>query len=405
MNASLSRIKSAWSTPEYLASRDRQLWSREAGIRICDLAAATSLGGRASELAGRSVLLVAHDQLAAALALIELDGVAGRIVVCPPDVGNKHLGSIIETAAVNAVVSDGHSPDVSGAGHIPHVICNTSLVPIEAEPQGEATTEWILLSSGTSSGMPKLVVHTLASLIAPVRSSPDPGPLVVWGTFYDIRRYGGLQIFLRAILGKGSMVLSSAEESVADHLTRLREHAVTHLSGTPSHWRRLLMSSGAGVIAPRYIRLSGEIADQPILDTLQATYPESVVGHAFASTEAGVAFEVNDGVAGFPAHFLGQRGSVEMKVVDQSLRIRSDRTALRYLGDQNGEIADRDGFVDTGDIVEHRGNRYQYRRDESASRRNRGHHQQPSACGRIRGQAAKKPYSRRRRFGGGRAQA
>ena len=49
------------------------------------------------------------------------------------------------------------------------------------------------------------------------------------GTFYDIRRYGGLQIFLRAMLGGASLVLSSAGEPVADHLARLAQHGVTHL--------------------------------------------------------------------------------------------------------------------------------------------------------------------------------
>jgi acyl-coenzyme A synthetase/AMP-(fatty) acid ligase len=360
MNTPLSRIRRAWANPEDPASRNRHLWSREAGIRICDLAAGTSLGGRARELAGQSVLLVAHDQLAAALALIELDGVADRIIVCPPDIGSEHMSSIIETGSVNAIVSDERAPEISGIGQMPHIVCNPFLVPIGVEPDSQRTTEWVLLSSGTSSGVPKLVVHNLASLIAPIRSSPDPGPGIVWATFYDIRRYGGLQIFLRAILGKGSMVLSSAGESVAEHLARLQQRAVTHLSGTPSHWRRLLMSASAGAIAPRYVRLSGEIADQSILDMLRSAYPESVVGHAFASTEAGVAFEVSDGSAGFPVDLLGRRGSVEMKIVDQSLRIRSDRTALRYLGYGTGEIADEEGFVDTGDIVERGGERYHF---------------------------------------------
>ena len=43
---------------------------------------------------------------------------------------------------------------------------------------------------------------------------------VVWGTFYDIRRYGGMQIFLCAMLGRRSLVLSSTEETTADHLHR-----------------------------------------------------------------------------------------------------------------------------------------------------------------------------------------
>ena len=40
----------------------------------------------------------------------------------------------------------------------------------------------------------------------------------MWSTFYDIRRYGGLQIFLRAALTGTSLVLKGAQESTADFL-------------------------------------------------------------------------------------------------------------------------------------------------------------------------------------------
>ena len=46
-----------------------------------------------------------------------------------------------------------------------------------------------------------------------------------------------------------------------------------------------------------------------------------------------------------------------MKVVDGSLRVRSDRCALRFLGADAPPLADEDGFVDTGDMVERRGDR------------------------------------------------
>ena len=206
-----------------------------------------------------------------------------------------------------------------------------------------------------------MVVHTLASLSGAMRGGRSPGDPAVWSTFYDIRRYGGLQIFLRALLGGGSMVLSSAQESTADFLIRAGAHGVTHISGTPSHWRRALMSPSVRRITPRYVRLSGEIADQAILDHLRAFFPNAGITHAFASTEAGVAFDVGDGLAGFPASLIGrQNADVEMKVEDGSLRIRSARTASRYLGHEDGPLADRDGFVDTGDMLERRGDRYHF---------------------------------------------
>jgi acyl-coenzyme A synthetase/AMP-(fatty) acid ligase len=113
-----------------------------------------------------------------------------------------------------------------------------------------------------------------------------------------------------------------------------------------------MMSAAAGKFVPRYVRLSGEIADQAILDHLRTTYPGSEVTHAFASTEAGVAFDVCDGLAGFPASYIGRHGEVQIQIADGSLRIKSQRNALGYLGKSAGSLFDDDGFVDTGDIVE-----------------------------------------------------
>ena len=156
-------------------------------------------------------------------------------------------------------------------------------------------------------------------------------------------------------------MLSGSNESMDEYLVRAGARGVTHISGTPTHWRRALMSPSAHNISPRYIRLSGEIVDQAILNHLRSFYPQARVAHAFASTEAGVAFDVNDGLAGFPAALIGRLdGCVGMKVESGSLRIRSDRASTRYLGPEDTPLRDPDGFVDTGDMVELRGDRYYF---------------------------------------------
>jgi acyl-CoA synthetase (AMP-forming)/AMP-acid ligase II len=317
------------------------------------------------ELSGRSVLIATLDPLAAALSLIELDGIARRLVICTPDVAVDHFSSLVFKAGIDAIVSDHDLRAQAGLGVALQISCSPTIIPLDNIEEGLYPTEWVLLTSGTT-GEPKMVVHTIASLTAPFSdvkregTNRANGTNLAWGTFYDIRRYGGLQIFLRFVLGNGSFVLSSPAESPDEYLSRLAEHMVTHVSGTPSHWRRTLMSPLARTIDPCCVRLSGEIADQGILNTLHSFYPHAGVSHAFASTEAGLAFEVDDGLEGFPATMVGVRGDVELKIQDGSLRIRSHRIASRYLGDEGARLSDDEGFVDTGDLVELRADRYYF---------------------------------------------
>ena|ERR1700722_7768109 len=343
---------------------DRFLSGAEATVTLGGLVGGSCLGGRAEELRGRSVIVWTRDQLTAALALIELDGVAGRLVLCPSDLPLEHLPFVVEAAAVDAIVSDRITPgpDIPSVGCF--VTCGPKIVPANYDRSAGPQTEWILLTSGTT-GQPKLVVHTLASLAGAIECDNTSSVRPVWSTFYDIRRYGGLRIFLRALLTGASLVLSSAQGSMTDFLIRAAAYRVTHISGTPSHWRRALMSPSAHRITPQYVRLSGEIADQAILNQLQSFYPQAAIAHAFASTEAGVAFDVTDGLAGFPASLIGERADVEMKVEDGSLRIRSTCLAERYLGGQAKPLRGADGFVDTSDMLELRGDRYHFvgRRD------------------------------------------
>jgi acyl-coenzyme A synthetase/AMP-(fatty) acid ligase len=339
-----------------VGAAERFFFDRNARLRFTDLANGTSLNGRLGELAGKSVLVATGSQLTTALALIELDGVARRLTILPPDADLDRLAAIVAGVDIDAVVLDRQSADSAAFDSCLRVAVTAQIASAAPFAGPMRETEWVMLTSGTT-GVPKMVVHTLAGLTAAFRDR-KPGDGVVWGTFYDIRRYGGLQIFLRAVLGGVSLVLSSAGESIAGHLDRLGSHGVTHLLGTPTHWRRALMSPAIRRIAPQYVRLSGEIADQAILDNLRNAFPQATVSHAYASTEAGVAFEVRDGLAGFPVEFIERhRDGVEMKVLGGSLRIRSPRTASRYIG-TDAALADRDGFVDTGDMIELRCDRY-----------------------------------------------
>ena len=87
------RLGSAPARPE------RFLWGAAASVSVSRLLNGTNLAGRAAELAGRSVLVATQDQFAAALAFVELDGIARRLIVCTPDLPSEHLPGVVAKEA------------------------------------------------------------------------------------------------------------------------------------------------------------------------------------------------------------------------------------------------------------------------------------------------------------------
>src|SRR3984885_10888525 len=107
----------------YVGAAERFLFDRNACVRIGDLAGGTALVCQVETLAGRSVLLATGGQLTTALALIELDGIARRLAILPPDADPDHFAAIVAGADIDAVVVDPSSA-ASGAFDLPvRVVC------------------------------------------------------------------------------------------------------------------------------------------------------------------------------------------------------------------------------------------------------------------------------------------
>ena len=134
------------------------------------------------------------------------------------------------------------------------------------------------------------------------------------------------------------------------------QNHVNALSATPSLWRKLLMDGRIKACRLRQITLGGEIADQHILDGLKRHFNGARIVHIYASTEAGTAFSVHDGRAGFPAIWIQNKSG------PLPLSIRGDghllvKPPILSDGLEIVQRLDSDGYLDTEDMVRVEGDR------------------------------------------------
>jgi len=113
------------------ARPEQYLHATSSSFLLTGLLKGSSLSVRRSELYGLSVLVATHDQLTAALTMIELDGCARRITILPPDVETEHIGAVTAAAAIDAVVIDRDSPPCAPLDLAVRVVCTPSIVSNE----------------------------------------------------------------------------------------------------------------------------------------------------------------------------------------------------------------------------------------------------------------------------------
>src|SRR5258705_3961780 len=93
---------------EYLGPelKGRTISDARHGVSLTDILRHSCLIGKSRELSGRSVLLATSGQLQSALAMIELDGVARRMLLCPPDQDPDRIQDLLAIAEIDAIVTD-----------------------------------------------------------------------------------------------------------------------------------------------------------------------------------------------------------------------------------------------------------------------------------------------------------
>ncbi len=207
-----------------------------------------------------------------------------------------------------------------------------------------------LLTSGTT-GTPKLVRHSWDSLFT-MRKVQRLAPSRWLLTYLD-GTYAWYQLVTLILFVPGQSLVVAERLEPSALVKAAAANNVTAISATPTFWRIALIEAGAEALARLPLRqctLGGELVDQAILDTLSRLYPRAEIVHIFAATEVGAAIVVRDGRAGFPAAWLNDERRVP------ALTIRDGRLWIRSPYAARG----REGWTDTGDLVEVRGDRVHF---------------------------------------------
>jgi acyl-CoA synthetase (AMP-forming)/AMP-acid ligase II len=297
-------------------------------------------------LCGQTVTLRFTDPIKFVEGLIGLDGWASGILLCD--------------ARIDAGLLNRFEADAQAAWRLEAGTARPIRDVAAVQGAGKESTRWIIPTSGTT-GEPKLVSHTLTSLCRTVKSRSSAAESLTWGLWYEPTRFAGLQVLLQALGGGGNVVVPSQTHLIAD-VELLARLGCSALSATPSFWRKLAFGGLLERLSLRTVTLGGEAADQLILDLLASRFPKATIRHIYASTEAGVGFSVSDRRAGFPAAFLDQPpAGMELRVrqSDGMLLLKPARVEQEFIG-RAEHLIGGDGWIETGDLVEQRGDRFHF---------------------------------------------
>ena len=206
----------------------------------------------------------------------------------------------------------------------------------------------VVATSGTS-GPPKIVQHSWDSVLAAARLAEQWHGLA-WLLVYDATRWAGIQVWMQALLTGGTLVVPASRDPDVVAAALVAEQ-VAVLPATPTLLRRLLTSADRSQLAeaaPARITLGGEAADGQLLADAKALFPQAKITQVYATTELGEVFRVADGRPGFPAAWLGKSlpGGVR-------LTTRRDGELLVQLSRDTADVG-------TGDLVERRGDRFEF---------------------------------------------
>jgi acyl-CoA synthetase (AMP-forming)/AMP-acid ligase II len=315
------------------------------GLTVAQLLRATvEIDGQSID--HRAVAICLRSPISFVAVTMALDGRVSKLLLLSPDLSSTDVQTLMNQSDMDILITDREDLVKVGIGWR-WKECNATYESL-------CETVWQMTTSGTT-GVPKIAQHTLESLTATLRSA-KPGYKPIWGLLYEASRFAGLQVLLQSLLGGGCLIAPDRALAFQDQIAEVVATGCTHLSATPTLWRKILMLPLARSLKLQQITLGGESADTRILDALAKQYGGARIAHIYASTEIGVGFSVTDGKQGFPLHYLDPKESrPHFKVKEGVLWVKSasaDQPTITFNG-----TPDDNGFICTGDCVEIMGNR------------------------------------------------
>ena len=201
----------------------------------------------------------------------------------------------------------------------------------------QSKSEITIFTSGTT-GQPKKVVHSIATLTRSVRIG-DRYKGQIWSYAYNPTHMAGLQVFFQAFENQNTLVnvFGKTREVVYQQIA---DRQITHISATPTFYRLLLPFEKSYDSVIR-VTLGGEKSDQHLYDAIRQIFPNAKINNVYASTEAGSLFAAKGDCFQIPVAIRDM-----FKVVDDELLIHKS-----LLGSSES-FKFTDDFYHSGDLIE-----------------------------------------------------
>ncbi|GIK80074.1 MAG: acyl-CoA synthetase [Alphaproteobacteria bacterium] len=245
----------------------------------------------------------------------------------------------------------------------------------------ESTAAGMCYTSGTT-GNPKGVVYSHRSnvLHSMMALAPDAFDLSVQDTIMPVVPFfhaNGWSIAFSAPMSGARLVLPGAKLDGASIYELLEGERVTMTAAVPTVWLMLLAhleANNARLSTLRRVLIGGSACPRAMVEKFEHTYGVTVA-HAWGMTEMNPIGSIcsikpdydasdREGILDVKAKQGSAPFSVEMKIVDDAgkelpwdgktfgrLMVRGACVAKSYYKGEGGDILDRDGFFDTGDVA------------------------------------------------------